>query len=219
MLNRTGVRYVGLSVLAEPFFFNKIIFIFTPDMSLAYKIIDQSKLYFITLRVIGWVDIFTRESYRKIVTDNLEFCISNKGLEVYAWVLMSNHLHMLVRSNTNNLSGTLRDFKSFTSKLIINEIINGTESRKEWMLKLFLKSRPFDRNTRKYQIWAHCNHAELIESEKFIEQKLNYIHNNPVRNGIVVRMEDYRYSSAMDYAGEKGLVSIERIVLRWITYR
>ncbi|HRT90095.1 MAG TPA: transposase [Bacteroidales bacterium] len=188
-------------------------------MSLAYKIIDQTKLYFVTFRVTGWVDIFTRDSYRNIIIDNLEFCIQNKGLEIYAWVLMSNHLHLLLKSNTGNLSGTIRDFKSYTGKMIINEIINGTESRKEWMLKLFLRKSSDDNKHGQYQVWAHNNHAEIIDSDKFIEQKLEYIHMNPVRNGLVVRPEDYRYSSAVDYSGDKGMLTINRIILKWKTYR
>ncbi len=106
-------------------------------MSTGYQIKEQDKCYFITLQVVDWIDVFTRECYRKIIVENLTYCIRNKGLEIYAWVIMSNHIHLLVRSEAENLSGTLRDFKSFTSKVILNTIVTGNESRREWMMRQF----------------------------------------------------------------------------------
>lgn len=115
---------------------------------------------------------------------------------------MSNHIHLLVRSGNNDLSGTLRDFKKYTSKAIIKEIQdNVQESRKNWLLFLFSNAAKRQNKSGKYQFWTHDNHAELICSEKFIRQKITYIHNNPVRAGIVEQPEEYLYSSARDYAG------------------
>ncbi len=187
-------------------------------MTTGYQINEQDQLHFMTLQVVEWVDVFSREKYCKIITDNLQYCIKNKGLEVYAWVIMSNHVHLLVKSSTNNLSDTIRDFKSYTSKVLLEAIDTINESRKEWMLKVFRDAAfKHERNTN-YQFWTHENHSEHIFSNKFMEQKLEYIHYNPVRSGIVEKPEDYRYSSAKDYAGEKGLISIEKIILRWKTY-
>jgi len=90
-------------------------------MTTGYKIVEQDKLYFITMQVVEWIDVFTKENYRKIIVENLEYCIKNKGLEIYAWVIMSNHIHLLLKSTTDNLSGTIRDFKSYTSKVILEE--------------------------------------------------------------------------------------------------
>ena len=186
-------------------------------MTTGYQIKEQDQLHFVTLQVVEWVDIFSREPYRKIIIENLEYCVKNKGLELYAWVIMSNHIHMLVKSNTNNLSGTLRDFKSYTSKIIIDEIESCNESRKEWMLQLFKKAAFAHKRNSEYQFWTHENHSEHIFSNKFIEQKLEYIHFNPVRAGIVFNPEEYKYSSAIDYAGGKGFITIEKIMLQWKT--
>ena len=187
-------------------------------MTTGYKIEEQDKFYFITLQVVEWIDIFTRDCYRKIIVDNLEYCVKKKGLEIYGWVIMSNHIHLLVKSNTDNLSNTLRDFKSYTSKVILQEIQNKNESRKDWMLKLFKDAAFKHQRNAEYQFWTHENHSEHIYSNNFMEQKLEYIHNNPVRNGIVVKAEDYNYSSATDYADVKGTLTIEKITLRWKTY-
>ena len=109
-------------------------------MSTGYHIVEQDRLHYVTLQVVEWVDIFSRQKYRDIIVENLNYCIKNKGLVINAWVIMSNHAHLLLRSETSNLSGTLRDFKSFTSKLILNEIESSKESRKDWILGVFKKA-------------------------------------------------------------------------------
>jgi len=123
---------------------------------------------------------------------------------------MSNHIHLMARSQLEDLSGTIRDFKNFTSKKFLDELSNKTESRKDWMKVVFEYHGKFKSN-QSNQIWTHENHAELIYSQKFIEQKINYIHNNPVEAGFVEYLEQYLYSSARDYADEKGLVNIQLV--------
>ena len=87
------------------------------------------------------------------------------------------------------------------------------------MLKVFKIAAAKHKRNSEYQFWTHENHSELIYSNKFIEQKLDYIHNNPVRAGIVSQPEEYIYSSAKNYAGEAGLIDVEIISRRWKTVR
>ncbi len=136
-------------------------------MTTGYQIKEQDKLHFVTLQVVEWVDIFSKEKYRKIIIKNLKYCVENKGLEIYAWVIMSNHIHLLVKSTTENLSGTIRDFKSYTSKLILDEITEINESRKDWMLKLFEAAAFKHKRNTNYQFWTHENHSEHIFSNKY----------------------------------------------------
>ncbi|MCD4679860.1 MAG: transposase [Bacteroidales bacterium] len=188
-------------------------------MSTAYKIIEQDKLHFLTLRVINWIDIFTNKTYKDIIIDNLKYCQKEKGLEIYAYVIMSNHIHLLARASGENLSDVLRDFKSYSSKVILKTVQETTESRKKWILNQFaFAAKKHSRNTN-YQLWTHENHAELIYSNKFIEQKLNYIHNNPVKKGIVEMPEDYLYSSARNYAGKDSHIDIELLTIPVKTVR
>ena len=187
-------------------------------MTTGYQIKEQDKLYFITLQVVDWIDVFTRECYRKIIVENLCYCVNHKGLEIYAWVIMSNHIHMLVKSEKEELSNTIRDFKSYTSKVILHAIQETDESRREWMLRQFKFATFRHKRNDQYQFWSHDNHAVLVFSGKFLEQKLNYIHNNPVRAGIVSKPEDYRYSSARDYGDEEGLIPVIKAFIRWKTY-
>ncbi len=135
-------------------------------MSQAYKITDQQAAYYLTLQVVQWVDIFTRKIYRDIIIDSLQFCQKNKGLEVYAYVIMSNHLHLLVRASNSNLSSILRDLKRHTSKKIIETIQNESESRREWLLMIFRYAAGKHSRNNEFQVWTHENHAEEIFSNR-----------------------------------------------------
>ena len=102
-----------------------------------YKIRDQSLPHFITATVVDWVDVFTRKNYRDIVVECLDFCIREKGMVLYGYVIMSNHIHMVVQSNNGELSNLIRDFKKFTATKILEKIQSEPESRREWILERF----------------------------------------------------------------------------------
>ncbi len=177
-------------------------------MSTGYQIVEQNGLHYVTFQIVKWVDLFTRQIYRDIVIDSLRYCQQNKGLEIYAFVIMSNHVHLLLRSHVGRLSDTIGDFKSFTAKEILSSIASEPESRKDWMLNLFEFSAKQHKRNEKYQIWTHENHSEYIFSDKFLFQKINYIHENPVRAGLVAKAEDYLYLSASAYAGLPCLLNV-----------
>ena len=88
-----------------------------------YPITDQNACYFLTITVVSWVDIFIRPVYKQIITDSLNFCVENKGLTIFAWCLMTNHLHIIAEARQGSkLSHIIRDFKKFTARLILKEI-------------------------------------------------------------------------------------------------
>ena len=149
------------------------------------------------------MDVFTRNEYKNILVENLEFCQQNKGLEIFAWCIMTNHAHLIVRAKEEfRLSDILRDYKKFTCKAIVKAIKENTqESRKEWLLEKF-------QTIEGIRFWEPENHPIELWSNAVINQKLEYIHHNPVEQGLVFRAEDYMYSSAADYAGEKGMLDI-----------
>lgn len=125
---------------------------------------------------------------------------------------MSNHIHLVVSAKNNDTSDILRDFKKFTSKQIIKAITEHSgESRKRWMLDIFkLSGEQNSRNTT-YQFWRQDNHPIQLSTSPFINQTLEYSHNNPVVAGIVEKAEEYLYSSARDYYNDKqcGLLELE----------
>ena len=181
-------------------------------MSSKYQINDPEGLYFITFAVVQYVDVFTKITYKDIFVDSLKYCQVEKGLIIYAWVLMTNHVHIIARADKGyNLSDILRDMKKFTSKTIISAINSDTESRKGWMLWLFRSAGDINSNNVNYQFWDQDNRPIELTSNAMMDERLNYIHMNPVKAGIVRKPEDYLYSSAIDYCGGKGLLKIEFI--------
>jgi len=186
-------------------------------MSTGYQINDQEGLYYLTFQVVDWIDIFIRQIYRDIVIDSLKYAIENKGLEIFAYVIMSNHVHLIAQSNNGQLSAAVRDIKKFTSKRIVDTIQTIPESRSVWMLNLFgFNARQHSRN-KICQVWTHENHAVYLYSPKFIKEKIDYLHNNPVRSGIVEKPEDYLYSSARSYAGLDCILEVTDVGLPWRT--
>ena len=171
-------------------------------MSTKYKATTTEEAYFITITIVGWIDVFTRLNQKHNIINALNYCQKNKGLEIYAYVMMSNHLHLLCKA-TNGfvLSDVIRDFKKFTSKKILQTINEEPESRREWMLEYFQKACQHLKREQQFKVWQDGYYAELVETNWFIKQKVKYIHNNPVKDKIVTEPEEYYFSSARNYAG------------------
>ncbi|MCZ4222513.1 REP-associated tyrosine transposase [Pedobacter rhodius] len=174
-------------------------------MSVKYKIRDQTKLYFISFAVVYWLDVFIRNEYKDILVDNLKYCQEKKGLEIYAWCIMTSHIHLIIGSSGEKMEDIIRDFKGFTSKCLKKAIAeNPVESRKEWLLWMMQRAGSKNSNNESFQFWQQDNHAIELWDNYMMEQKLDYLHNNPVISGIVDEPMHYLYSSARDYSGFKG---------------
>ncbi len=170
-------------------------------MSTKYKATELDSGYFITLTVVGWIDVFTRLKQKYVLINALKYCQKHKGLEIYAYCIMSNHVHLLCKAVDGKLlSDIIRDFKKYTSKKIIETIVGFPESRREWMLAYFNEACSHLKRKQQYKVWQNGYHAEKVYSDSFIRQKLNYIHQNPVVDKIVSQPEDYYFSSARNYA-------------------
>jgi REP element-mobilizing transposase RayT len=182
-------------------------------MKEGFVIRDQTLPHFITATVVDWVDVFSRKIYKDSIIECLAFCIKNKGMILYSYVIMSNHIHIIVQSEEGKLSDLLRDFKKFTSKTILEKIQTQPESRREWMLERFKLATESHSRNKNYQFWQYGNHAEEIYSEKFMWSKIDYIHFNPVRAGIVTKPQDYVYSSASNYVQGKGIIDVELVAI------
>ena len=188
-------------------------------MSDKYKMYEKDKPYFITMTIVGWIDVFTRKNHKLLIIKSLKYCQKEKGLEIFAWCLMPSHLHMIVRANGDqSLSEILRDFKKYTSKKIIEQIIDEHESRMRWMLSYFKHSGKFLNRIKGYKVWQDGNHAEIIYSPDFFYNKLNYIHKNPVKDMTVSGAEDYWFSSARNYAERDFLIEVILESSQLITY-
>ena len=161
--------------------------------------------------MVDWVDVFTRDIYRDILLDSIRFCQLNQGLLLHAWVLMTNHLHMICSFKPGNDAGLiLKNMKSFTAMKLLDAIIkNPKESRKESMLNIFETAGKKSSIYFRFKFWEHENNPVMLDSELLFNQKLNYLHWNPVTAGFVSEPWHWRYSSAIDYfTKEKGLLDL-----------
>ncbi|HCQ13328.1 transposase [Flavobacterium sp.] len=178
-------------------------------MKEGYVIRDQTLPHFFTITVVDWVDVFSRKNFRDVVLECLNFCVKNKGMILFSYVIMTNHIHLIIQSEDGKLSDLIRDFKKFTAKTILDKIQTEPESRRDWMLERFKLATETHSRNKNYQFWQLSNHAEEIYSEKFMWSKIDYTHFNPVRAGIVSSPQDYIYSSASNYVNGKGIIDVE----------
>lgn len=180
-----------------------------------FKIHNHQQAHFITFAVVDWIDVFTRPIYKQVIVESLLYCQKEKGFRIHGWCLMTNHLHLVVSAKEgSNLSDILRDFKKFTAKTILSDLeLNPKESRRKWMLWMFRKAGNENPNNRVYQFWRQDNRPMEITGNPFFNQKMEYIHYNPVKEGFCYAPEDYPYSSALWYKEKQGLIEIEEVLL------
>ena len=159
---------------------------------------NTNQLYFITFTTVNWLDIFTRLEYKNIIVDTLNYYVDKNKIEIHSYVIMSNHIHMIARSSEDStLSKFIREFKSYTSKKLYNSITsNPKESRKDIMIPIFTHNGNENIKNSSIQVWQNGSYPVLLYSNKFIEQKTNYINENPVRAGWVDESWKYWFSSA-----------------------
>lgn len=182
-------------------------------MSRKYKFHNKEGLYFVSFATVYWVDVFIREQYCQILLDSLDYCRKNKGMELYCWCIMPSHVHLIFRARDSNPDTLLGRLKEYTSKEVVKCIEgNLRESRREWLLELFSRAAQVSSNVKGRQFWQHHNKPIELWSPDVIDQKMEYIHNNPVAAGFVEEPWHWRYSSAVDYCtGKKGLLEMDYI--------
>ena len=104
-------------------------------MSTKYKATTTEDAYFITITTVGWFDVFTRLSQKYVLIKALQHCQKSKGLEIYAYVIMSSHIHLFCKATDGFiLSDVMRDFKKFTSKKILQTILTNLKAEENGYL-------------------------------------------------------------------------------------
>jgi len=168
-----------------------------------YHFAEHDRPHFLTCTVVQWLPVFTRQDAVSILFDSWRYLGQHKGLKIYGYVVLENHLHAVAQAE--NLPVVWSGFKSHTARKIIDLL----EARKaEPLLKRMRFTRKAHRGDRVYQFWQEGSHPQVIESEMILRQKLDYIHDNPVKRGYVDKPEQWRWSSARDYAGLPGVLEV-----------
>lgn len=186
-------------------------------MSRAYKFKNPKGLYFATFTVVRWLHVLNSTTRIKIIVDSLNYSVREKGMEIIAWVIMINHVHVIFRSVGDYLpQNLLGSIKRHTSRRIVENLLeNENNIYRDIMLNSFIEEGKKSSNVKTYQLWQHHNKPIELWSKSVINRYINYIHFNPVKAGLVERPEDYEYSSAIDYAGGKGMVILSH---NWLSH-
>jgi len=163
-------------------------------------------VYYVTFTIIDWLPLFIDSEPTQIIVDSLQFCIREKGLRINAYVIMPNHMHMIAfdrKFDNERLQQTLTDFRKFTGRKLADHVDNNLSA------SLAEAIRRIELEDRERRVWQSGWHAEGLAGENFWKQKMNYIHENPVRKGYVRLPEHWRYSSAGYWLnGEEGDVPV-----------
>jgi len=169
-------------------------------MRTIYKILNLEYPYFITSTTINWISIFASEKYFRILFDNLVFYQNKHQIDIIAYVIMDNHFHIICKSKT--LEKAIQSLKSYTAKKLIHEL---TIDNKTHLLEKFREKKLAHKIESEYQIWQEGYHPQEMTNRLILNQKIEYIHNNPVKRGLVLKPEDWKYSSARYYlTGEQS---------------
>lgn len=171
----------------------------------SYRVLTNPCPHFLTATVNAWLPLFTQPQTVNIVLDSWRFLQTTGKFKLYGYVILENHLHLIAASD--DLSRDMQRFKSYTAKQIIAYLEQQNAERLLQLLAFFKRAHKIESY---YQIWEEGSHPQMIESESVMRQKLDYIHQNPVKRGYVDRPEHWRYSSARNYLGQAGLIDVIR---------
>ena len=160
-----------------------------------YLIHAPDRAYFVTGTIVEWLPVFTTAACCDILLHSLDYCRAHKALKIYAWVILDNHFHAILAAP--DLSAVLRDLKSFTAMRIVEQL---QAERREWLLHQLRHYRAAHKRN-EYQVWQEGSHPQAMVTDEIMRQKLEYLHNNPVKRGWVASPEHWRYSSAHEWLG------------------
>ena len=170
-----------------------------------YKIYEPTHPHFVTCTILHWLPIFTRQESVDIILNSLKFLQKQDNLRLHAYVILENHLHIVLRSD--DLRKSMESFKKFTAREILNLLRRENATTILDQLAFYKKAH---RKEKSFQVWEEGYQPKLIQSEAMLKMKIDYIHYNPVKRGYVDKAIHWRYSSARNYEGGYGLIEIDR---------
>ena len=166
---------------------------------------DPDHLYFITGTLIKWLNLFTIPDISQIILDSFTWNRNENRFLLFAYVIMPSHIHAIIKPLNQRISESLQAFSSFTAHAIVKKLVEINEMES---LEVMRQEKSDSRS--KYSVWQ-AFHSENIFNEKFLNQKLEYIHSNPVKKDVsLLSGTDYQYSSASFYElGKQGMIEVD----------
>jgi REP element-mobilizing transposase RayT len=168
-----------------------------------YRIYETEYPYFLTCTIVGWLPVFTRPEAANIVFESWRYLQEHEGFKLFGYVILENHLHLL--ASAPELASAMKSFKMYTARNIVDLL----EQHSADVLLRQLRAHKLRHKTKsEYQVWQEGSKPKQITGEAMMLQKLEYMHNNPVKRGYVADPLHWRYSSAQNYAGQRGLMEV-----------
>jgi putative transposase len=164
---------------------------------------DDPAPYFITATTVNWLPLFSNPAIVKIIMDSFQFLIDTDRIRLIAYTIMENHIHLI--ASGENLSKEIGNFKSYSARCCIDYY---KSTQRQIILDQLMINKLEHKRNRVYQFWQEGSHPQRISTQEMLQQKIDYIHMNPVKRGYVDSPEHWRYSSARDYLGQPGLLPI-----------
>jgi putative transposase len=168
-----------------------------------YRFFEAEYPYFVTATIVGWLPVFTRPEAVEIVYDSWQYLQQNRGLQIFGYVILENHLHLIAKAD--DMSDVMKKFKSFTARALIELLEQRSASD---LLRQLRAHKLLYKTQSDYQVWQEGSHPQQIQSDEMMLQKLEYMHNNPIARGYVDDGVHWRYSSARNYAGLPGMIDV-----------
>jgi len=168
-----------------------------------YKFHEEHYPYFVTSTILEELPLLSNLYIAQILLDQFVFMQNEKNITLYAYVIMPNHFHAVVQGN--DLANGLRLTKSYAARRSLEHLKVNEHTR--WLNKLKWNKRRHKAG-RTFQFWEEGLHPKQLTSVDMVNQKIEYIHQNPVKSGFVGNPTDWRYSSARDYLRMEGLIPI-----------
>ena len=168
-----------------------------------YKIFETEYPYFMTCTIVGWLPVFTRPEAADIIFGSWRHLQQERSFELFAYVILENHVHLI--GAAPELPKAMQSFKSYTAKRIIDLLC---EHGAQVILKQLRALKLRHKQESEYQVWQEGSKPKQMRTPDMMRQKIEYIHQNPVKRGYVDDPVYWRYSSARNYAGLPGLIDV-----------
>ena len=177
-------------------------------MRTRYKTIGSGdEVYFVTFTIVNHIPVFTHKRYFDIIINNFEWYKEKNGLKICYYVIMDNHVHLILQS-INNLSDDIRELKKMIAKQCLDKL---KLDNRGWILGLMKTFKKDYKIKSTYQFWEEGSHPQLIQTIDMLNQKADYIHKNPVKRGFVLKEDDWLYSSAKNINKLESCFEIDEI--------
>ena len=175
-------------------------------MAHRYKVIQGGPYpHLVTCTIVRWLPVFISGDYAGIILDSLRYLRDNRDVLIHAYVIMPTHFHAILTAQRDDLAAVMRDLKKFTSRAIYQL----AEETGNQLLTWFFRNSAKAGGASRFKVWKDEYHPKAIAHAEVLRQKVEYLHQNPVRKGMVLEPVSWLYSSAAAYEGGGGPLEID----------